>query len=71
MFGYGNRLVFPIYIADQKFKDSMDLLLLLDNDKHIMCTLKILIDLCFTKQKIKIKIGFVKAVSSVLLAKMC
>ena len=26
---------------------------------HIMCTSKILTDLCFTKQKIKIKNGFV------------
>ena len=33
MFGYENRLVFPIYISDQTFKDSMDLLLLIDNDK--------------------------------------
>ena len=30
IFGYDNRLVFPIYISDQKFKDSMDLLLLID-----------------------------------------
>ena len=33
VFGYENRLVFPIYISDQKFKDSIDLLLLIDNDK--------------------------------------
>ena len=33
VFGYDNRLVFPIYISDQKFEDSMDLLLLIDNDK--------------------------------------
>ena len=33
---------------------------------HIMCTLKILTDLCFIKQKIKIKNGFVKVVYSVL-----
>ena len=26
-------MVFPIYISDQKFEDSMDLLLLIDNDK--------------------------------------
>ena len=38
MFGYENRLIFPIYIFDQKFKDSMDLLLLIDNDKsHYVC----------------------------------
>ena len=33
VFGYENGLVFPIYISDQKFKDSIDLLLLIDDDK--------------------------------------
>ena len=33
VFGYEDELVFPIYISDQKFKDSMDLLLLIDGDK--------------------------------------
>ena len=33
LFGYDNRFVFPIYISDQKFEDSMGLLLLTDNDK--------------------------------------
>ena len=32
-FSYENKLVFPIYISDQKFEDSMDLLLLINNDK--------------------------------------
>ena len=31
---------------------------------HIMCTLKILTDLCFTKQKIKTKNGFVQCFSN-------
>ena len=33
VFGYENELVFPIYVSDQKFEDSMDLLLLIDDDK--------------------------------------
>ena len=33
MFGYDNRLVFPIYISDQKFEDSMDLLFFINNNK--------------------------------------
>ena len=33
MFGYENGLVFLIYVLDQKFEDSMDFLLLLDDDK--------------------------------------
>ena len=68
--GYENKIVFPIYISDQKFEDSMDLLLLIGNN-NIMYTLKILTDLCFIKQKIKMKNGFVKVVYSVLVAKIC
>ena len=33
VFGYENGLIFPIYISDQKFGDSMDLLLLIDDNK--------------------------------------
>ena len=33
MFGYENKLVFPVYISDQAFKSSIDLLLLIDDDK--------------------------------------
>ena len=33
MFGYENGLVFPVYVSDQKFEDSVDLFLLIDNDK--------------------------------------
>ena len=33
VFGYENKLLFPIYNSDEKFEDSMDLLLLIDNDK--------------------------------------
>ena len=32
VFGYENELVFPIYVSNQKFEDSMDLLLLFDDD---------------------------------------
>ena len=33
VFGYENRLVFPIYVSDKTFEDSMDLLLLTEDDK--------------------------------------
>ena len=33
VFDYKNRLVFPIFVSDQKFEDSIDLLLLTDDDK--------------------------------------
>ena len=38
---------------------------------RIMCTSKILTDLCFIKQKIKAKNAFENAVYSVLVVKMC
>ena len=38
MFGYEDKLVFPIYVSDQKFEDSIDFLLLADDDKpHYVC----------------------------------
>ena len=37
---------------------------------HIMCTSKILTDLCLIKQKIKTKNGFVEVVYSVLVVKV-
>ena len=33
VFRYEDKLVFPIYVSDQIFEDSMDLLLLIDDDK--------------------------------------
>ena len=33
MFCYENKMVFPIYVSDKRFKDSIDLLLLIDDDK--------------------------------------
>ena len=33
VFGYENKLVFPIYVSDKKFEDSMDLFLLIEDDK--------------------------------------
>ena len=33
VFGYENELVFPIYVSHQKFENSMDLLLLIEDDK--------------------------------------
>ena len=38
---------------------------------HIMCTSKILTDLCFTKQKTKAKNVFVEVFYSVLVGKVC
>ena len=71
MFGYENKLVFPIYVYSQKFVDFMDLLLLTDNDKSHHVYIKDFDRFIFHKQKIKTRNGSVKVVYSVLVAKMC
>ena len=53
MFGYENGLVFPIYVSDKKFEDSMDLLLLIDNDKSHYVYIKDFNRFMFQKTKNK------------------
>ena len=40
VFGYENRLVFPIYVSRQTFEDFIDLLLLIDDDKSYYVYIK-------------------------------
>ena len=61
VFGYEKRLIFPIYISDQKFKDSMDLLLLIDNDKSHYVYIKDFNRFMFHKTKNKNKKWFCKS----------
>ena len=73
VFDYENGMVFPIYISDQKF-DSIDLLLLIDDDKSHYVYVKDFDRFMFhqTKnQKINTKNGFVEVVYSVLVGKVC
>ena len=70
VFCYENKLVFPVYISDQTFKSSIDLLLLINDNQSHYVYIKILTHLCFIKQKVKIKSGFVRVVYSVLVVKM-
>ena len=67
VFGYENGLVFPIYVSDQKFEDSMDLLLLIDNDKSHYVYIKDFNRFMFHKTKNT----FAKVVYSVLVVKLC
>ena len=50
VFGYENELVYPIFISKQKFKDSMDLLLLYEDDKLHYVYIRDFTYLCFIKQ---------------------
>ena len=61
VFGYDNRLVFPIYISDQEFEDSMDLLLLIDNDQLHYVYIKDFDRFMFHRTKNKSKKWFCKS----------
>ena len=61
MFGFENELVFPIYVSDQKFEDSMDLLLLIDDDKSHYVYIKDFDKFTFHKTKNKNKKWFCKS----------
>ena len=51
MFGYENKLVFPVYISDQTFKSSIDLLLLINDDKSYYVYIKDFNTFMFHKTK--------------------
>ena len=61
VFGYENKLVFSIYISDQKFEDSMDLLLLIDDDKSHYVYIKDFDRFMFHKTKNKNKKWFYRS----------
>ena len=67
MFRYENKLVFPIYVSNQKFEDSMHFLLLIDNDKSHYVYIKDFDRFMFHKTKN----GFAEVVYSILVVKMC
>ena len=61
MFCYENHLVFPIYISDQTFKSSIDLLLLIDDDESYYVYIKDFNTFMFHKTKNKNKKWFCKS----------
>ena len=61
MFCYENRLTFPIYISNQKFENSMDLLLIIDGDKSHYVYIKDFDRFMFHKTKNKNKKWFCKS----------
>ena len=61
VFGYENKLVFPVYISDQTFKSSIDLLLLIDDDKSHYVYIKDFDRFMFHKTKNKNKKYFCKS----------
>ena len=71
MFGYKNGLTSPIYVSGQKFEDSMDFLLLINDHKSHYVYIKDFNRFMFHKTKNKIKNIFGKVAYSVLVVKMC
>ena len=61
VFGYEDELIFQTYISDQKFEDSMDLLLLYDDDKSHYVYVKNFNRFMFHKTKNKNKKWFCKS----------
>ena len=61
LFAYENGLVFKIYVSDQKFEDSMDLLLLIDDDKSHYAYVKDIDRFMFHKTKNKNKKWFCRS----------
>ena len=61
VFGYENKLVYPIFISKQKFEDSMDLLLLFEDDKSHYVYIKDFNIFMFHKTKNKNKKWFCKS----------
>ena len=61
MFDYENKLVFPIYVLDQKFENSMHLLLLIDDDKSNYVYIKDFDRSMFHKTKNKNKKWFCRS----------
>ena len=64
-------MTFPIYVSDQKFENSMDLLLVIDENKSHYVYIKDFDRFMFHKTKNKTKNTFAKVVYSVLVVKMC
>ena len=61
MFGFENKLVFPVYISDQKCEGLMDLLLLIDDDKSHYVYVKDFDKFMFHKTKNKNKKWFCRS----------
>ena len=61
MFGYENKLVFPVYISDQTFKSSIGLLVLINDDQSHHVYIKDFNTFMFPKTKNKNKKWFCKS----------
>ena len=61
VFGYENKLVFPIYVSNKEYRDSIDLLLLIRDNKSHYVYIKGFNRFMFHKTKNKNKKWFCKS----------
>ena len=61
VFAYENGLVYPVYVSNQKFEDSMDLLLSIDDKKSHYVGIKDFNRFMFHKTKNKIRKWFCRS----------
>ena len=66
MYCYANKLTFSVFVSDQKFENSMDLLLMIDENKSHYGYIKDFNRLCFTKERINTKNTFARVGYSIL-----
>ena len=69
VFCYENKIVYPVYLPDQKFDDSMDLLLISSEFVSHYVYIKDFNRFMFNKTKTKNKNTFVDVVNNVLVVK--
>ena len=58
LFSYADDMAYFVHVSDKAFEDSMDLLLITDENKSHYVYIKVLIELCAIRQKTKIKNTF-------------
>ena len=68
VFCYESNLTYPVYLSDQTFHNSVDLLLMSDENKSHYVFIKDF-DICAITQKIEIKNIFINVVCNVLVVK--
>ena len=70
MYCFEKKLTFPIYISDQKFENSIDLVLVIDQNKSYYVYIKDSDRFMFHKTKIKTKNTFARVVCSALVVRI-
>ena len=69
VFCYENKVIYPVYLSNQKFDDCLDLLLISNSFTSHYVYIKDFNNLHLIKQNIKVRNTFVKVVYSVLVVK--